>query len=379
MQASEKAMTHSGLCDTFLPRSRRCLMAILLSLAAYALGPAAAKADDGGTLRVMTQNLYAGSFFLEFAAATTASDYITAATIIYQHILATRPAERAAVIADEIAALRPDFVGLEQAAIVRTGIARPATAVTVDMLQSLLQELAARGVRYETVAVTPGLDAEVPTTTTLGFNARLTLRDALIVRADLIEQGHVKLSNLQIRHYVASPLTATPFGVVGDNEGYAAIDVAWRGRQFRFVTTHFNTSPALAIPQALELVQTRANTTLPIVLVCDCNANPDNPNDSIFHTYPAYLVLKNAGFVDVFRTARPNDSGFTFGQAENLLNVTSLMSHRIDLVQFRGPFTIEDVRVVGASPGDRLRLGLWPSDHAGVVATLTLRSGNDAD
>jgi len=49
------------------------------------------------------------------------------------------------------------------------------------------------------------------------------------------------------------------------------------------------------------------------------------------------------------------------------------MSHRIDLVQFRGPFTVEDVQVVGASPADRVPLGLWPSDHAGVVATLTLR------
>jgi len=144
------------------------------------------------------------------------------------------------------------------------------------------------------------------------------------------------------------------------------------------VTTHFALL-SLAVPQALELVQTAANTTLPVVLVCDCNANPDNPTDPIFQNYPAYLLLKNAGFVDAFRTARPNDPGFTFGQDENLLNVTSTMSHRIDLVQFRGPFTAEDVQVVGASPADRTRLGLWPSDHAGVVATLTLRSRDDAD
>jgi endonuclease/exonuclease/phosphatase family metal-dependent hydrolase len=364
-------MRHSGLCQTFLPRSRRCAIAIL-SLMACALGTAATKADDDGTLRVMTQNMYAGSLFLELAAATTASDYINATTIIYQHIIATRPADRAVVIADEIASLRPDFVGLEQAAILRTGLARPATAVTFDMLQSLLQELAARGVRYETVAVTPGLDAEVPTTTTLGFNVRLTLRDALIVRADLLEQGRVKLSNLQIRHYAVQPLQATPFGVFADSEGYAAVDVAWRGRQFRFVTTHFGVQAGLSVPQALELVQTGVNTTLPVVLVCDCNINPDNPADPIFQGYPGYLFLKNAGFVDAFRTAHPTDPGFTFGQAENLLNVTSTMSHRIDLVQFRGPFTIEDVRVVGASPADRLRLGLWPSDHAGVVATLKL-------
>src|SRR5262249_53350898 len=189
------------------------------------------------------------------------------------------------------AALRPDFVGLEQAAILRTGTAPPATAVTFDLLQSLLQELAARGVRYETVAVRPGGDGEAPTA--LGFNARITIRDALIVRADLLEQGQVKLSNLQIRQYIAAST---------DTEGYASIDVTWRGRQFRFVTTHFALL-SLAVPQALELVQTAANTTLPVVLVCDCNANPDNPADPLFQNYPAYLLLKNPRFADPFRPA----------------------------------------------------------------------------
>jgi endonuclease/exonuclease/phosphatase family metal-dependent hydrolase len=348
---------------------RRWRLPAFFVLALLSLAPAPASADDGHRLRVMTQNLYVGSFFQELTAAKTPQEIVAAATLTYQNILATRPAERAVVIADKIADLRPDFVGLEQAAILRTGAlnAPPATTVTFDLLQSLLQQLAARGVRYEAVAVKPGLDAEVPTA--LGFNARITLRDALIVRADLLEQGQVKLSNLQVRQYIAAST---------DTEGYASIDVTWRGRQFRFVTTHFALL-SLAPAQALELVQTAANTTLPVVLVCDCNANPDNPADPIFQNFAAYLLLKNAGFVDVFRTARPNDPGFTFGQAENLLNVTSTMSHRIDLVQFRGPFTIEDVQVVNASPADRERLGLWPSDHAGVVATLTLRSGGATD
>ena len=363
-------MSKSAMCERFcaaIGRSRLLGVAASLVVPLLSLAPAPATADDGHRLRVMTQNLYVGSFFQELNAAKTPNEIISAATLTYQHIVATRPAERAVQIADEIAKLRPDFVGLEQAAILRTGTAPPATAVTFDLLQSLLQELAARGVRYETVAVKPGLDAEAPTA--LGFNVRLTLRDALIVRADLLEEGHVTLSNLQIRQYIAAST---------DTEGYSSIDVIWRGRQFRFVTTHF-ALVSLAVPQALELVRTAANTTLPVVLVCDCNANPDDPNDPIFQNYPAYLVLKNAGFVDAFRTVRPNDQGFTFGQAENLLNATSTMSHRVDLVQFRGPFTVEDVQVVGASPADRTRLGLWPSDHAGVVATLTLRSRGNAD
>ena len=363
-------MSKSAMCERFceaIQRWRLLEVTAFFALALLSLAPAPASADDDHRLRVMTQNLYVGSFFQELNAARTPSEIITAATLTYQHILATRPAERAVVIADEIAKLQPDFVGLEQAAILRTGTAPPATTVTFDLLQSLLQELAARGVRYETVAVRPGLDAEAPTA--LGFNVRLTMRDALIVRADLLEEGHVKLSNLQIRHYIAAST---------DTEGYSSIDVTWRGRQFRLVTTHFDLL-SFAVPQALELVQTAANTTLPVVLVCDCNANPDNPTDPIFQNYPAYLLLKNAGFVDAFRTARLNDPGFTCCQQENLLNVASAMSHRIDLVQFRGPFKVENVQVVGASPADRTRLGLWPSDHAGVVATLTLRSRDHAD
>ncbi|MEN3380215.1 MAG: hypothetical protein V7608_259 [Hyphomicrobiales bacterium] len=363
-------MSKSAMCERFCATiGRRWLaeVAALFALALLSLVPAPVSADNDHQLRFMIQNLYAGSFFQELTAAKTPGEIIAAATLTYQHILATRPTERTAVIADKIARLRPDFVSLHQAAILRTGTAPPATAVTFDLLQSLLRELAAKGVRYETVAVRPGLDAELPTA--LGFNVRLALRDALIVRADLLEEGHVKLSNLQIRQYIAAST---------DTEGYASIDVAWRGRQFRLVTTHFALL-SFAVPQALELAQTAANTALPVVLVCDCNANADNPADPIFQNFPAYLLLKNAGFVDAFRTARPNDPGFTCCQEENLLNVASTMSHRIDLVQFRGPFEIEDVQVVGAAPADRARLGLWPSDHAGVVATLKLRARDDAD
>src|SRR5262249_20127792 len=236
-RASEGLMSKAAACQTFnadIWRLRICKATTFFTLALLSLAPAPASADDDHRLRVMNQNLYVGLFFLQLGAATTASDYVAALTLTYQHVLATKPAERAVVIADEIAGLRPDFVGLEQAAILRTGNAPPATAVTFDLLQTLLDELAAKGVRYETVAVVPGLDAEVPTA--LGFDVRLTLRSALIVRADLLEEGHVILSNLQIRQYIASPKQVTPLGSVSsDTKGYAAIDVTWRGRQFRFV------------------------------------------------------------------------------------------------------------------------------------------------
>jgi endonuclease/exonuclease/phosphatase family metal-dependent hydrolase len=369
-QGSNNAMRHAALYETFLPRSRHCLIAILLTLAACGLapgfGPAAASAEDGGTLRVMTQNMYMGTLLGEVRAAQTPAQFVAAITTTYQHILATRPAERVAVIAREIAEHQPDLVGLQQASIVRTGSGPPATAVSFDFVDILLAELAKRGESYSVVAVAPGLDGEAPTT--LGLDLRLTTRDVLIARTT----AGLELSNLQIRQYIAYPTEQTPFGPFSDPSGFGAIDVVMRGHKFRFITTHFDVRPALSYLQALELVQTAANTALPVVLVCDCNATPDVPTHP---TFPTYALIKEAGFSDAFRTAHPNDPGFTAGQAENLLNPTSSLTGRIDLVSFRGPFAVKDAQVVGANPADRTPSGLWPSDHAGVVATLTLPAG----
>ena len=53
-----------------------------------------------------------------------------------------------------------------------------------------------------------------------------------------------------------------------------------------------------------------------------------------------------------------------------MLNPVSLLTERIDFVLFRGDFAVHSVEVVGDEPVDRTPSGLWPSDHAGVVAQL---------
>src|SRR3954471_4058716 len=123
-RASESLMSKSAMYERFcaaIGRWRVRKMTASFALAMLSLAPAPAFADDGHRLRVMIQNLYAGSFFQELNAATTPSEIVSAATLTYQRILATRPADRAVVIADEIAKLRPDFVSLHQTAILRTG------------------------------------------------------------------------------------------------------------------------------------------------------------------------------------------------------------------------------------------------------------------
>ncbi len=63
-------------------------------------------------------------------------------------------------------------------------------------------------------------------------------------------------------------------------------------------------------------------------------------------------------------------------QNPNLLNPTSVLSHRIDLLLVRGAIGVEQAPLVRADPEERIG-GLRPSDHAGGVAKLTIADGPD--
>ena len=101
-----------------------------------------------------------------------------------------------------------------------------------------------------------------------------------------------------------------------------------------------------------------------------------------------YQFIVDSGFVDVWTRNLLwwNEMGYTSGFEADLLNGPWLddpndtLEKRIDLIfvrsnvwynnwQFIGPvFAV----VVGDNPHDMTPTGLWPSDHAGVVARLTI-------
>ena len=54
----------------------------------------------------------------------------------------------------------------------------------------------------------------------------------------------------------------------------------------------------------------------------------------------------------------------------DLLNPFPAFTQRLDLILLKGRFQIRDARLVGNRRADRAGSGLWPSDHAGIVATL---------
>jgi endonuclease/exonuclease/phosphatase family metal-dependent hydrolase len=336
-----------------------------VALAVVLIAPASA---DDGAVRIMTQNMDEGTDFVELVSAQSPAEFVAAVTTTYQNILATKPAERAAAIAREIARERPDLVALQEATILRTAPAAPATTVQMDLLQSLVAALATLGERYAIVAIVPDLDAEAPST--LGFDVRITTQDAILLRKNGALGAAGVIGN-QVQRYLTGEVFQTPVGPFVLPRGWASIDVSLGSVAFRFATTHLATSEPTQLAQMKELLLNFGATTLPVVMAGDFNARADAPQDPTFQTYQAAI---SAGFVDAWSKTHPFDPGSTCCQAPDLLNARSTLNQRIDLVLFRGAVSIVDIHLIGAKGGDRTPSGLWPSDHAGVVATLQFRN-----
>ncbi len=340
---------------------------------------------DGRLVSVMTQNLDLGATLSGAAAATTPQELIDAVTGIFHAVQATSFPERAEALADEIAAQHPDLIGLQEVALWRSqypaDLSPTPNALTVefDFLQILLDALAVRGLRYDVVAVVVENDIEGPADAEgrrcifpLGFSQgdcrdiRLTDREVILARAD--SRGpRLHLSNVQVGTFANNLTLSTLTGVFMAQRGWASVDVQVRGQSFRFITTHLDPdAPLVQVAQADEIVQGPAHTMLPVLFVCDCNSPADGTGTA------SYGHLIAAGFEDAWSAQHPRDPGFTCCEDENLLNSKPTLTARIDLVLFRGDFSVEDVTRVGDAPADRTPSGLWPSDHAGVVARLWL-------
>ena len=279
--------------------------------------------------------------------------------------------ERADSIADEIQETRPDLIGLQEVILLRTqtpsdGPATPATNVSFDYLQILIDNLAQRGLIYEPIIVQTGTDIEVPGLTSTGhMDIRLTDRDVILARAD----RDFTLSNLNGAQFAATLPVTTPFGfTVNLPHSWVSVDITFdKGDKARLVSTHLEPSPDVQGLQAEELLNGPGNTDLPVIFIGDYNSNADGTGT------PTYTKLTDEGFIDAW-SIKGIGSGFTCCQDANLQNQDSKLNKRIDLVMFRGNFEVKDIGLVGNSQNDRTKSNLWPSDHAGVVATLKLNS-----
>jgi endonuclease/exonuclease/phosphatase family metal-dependent hydrolase len=327
----------------------------------------------GNPLTLMTWNIYQGADLSRIFVATTEEEFVKAVGDTYNIVQATNFVERADSIADEIQETRPDLIGLQEVVLLRTqtpsdGPATPATNVSFDYLQILIDNLAQRGLIYEPIVVQTSTDIEVPGLTSTGLvDIRLTDRGVILARAD----RDFTLSNINGAQFVAKLPLTTPFGSISIPHSWVSVDITFdKADKARIVSTHLEPlSPIIQGQQADELLNGPDNTNLPVILIGDFNSNADGTGT------PTYSKLKDAGFIDAW-TIKGKGNGFTCCQAEDLLNQDSSLNERLDLIMFRGNFEVKDIELVGNSQNDRTISGLWPSDHAGVVANLNLNNDN---
>lgn len=344
-------------------------------------------AGPGVTVKVMSRNLYLGADLLPVVTAKTVDELPGKVFQLWQSKEASDLPGRAKLLADEIAAAKPDLVGLQEAIVFYKQMpsdfkASPgvnATTVDFDYVQTLLTELSARGVDYVAAVVAPHTDVELEATDPMDakndFDVRMTDRDAILARKDLVT------SNPQLPIYPTHLQFNIPFGTMGPLvnlvRGLSRVDVVVDGAPFTFANTHLevgggtNDQAKVVLDpvqegEAADLVKMLSTVTGPLVLVGDFNSAANGSTTMSYAT-----VAKS--FSDAWAKLYPMMPGFTC--CTDITSPTSMSGERIDIVFLRGGVTAQSVEIVGVDPAKRTAAGLWPSDHAGVVATLQVPGG----
>jgi hypothetical protein len=349
---------------------------VLLALAALMLVPATAMAGSSSkskttNVNVMSRNLYLGADIITLATASDRNDFEQKAAALFQTVQKTDFNARAALIADEIKKHKPDLIGLQEVALwrkgadgVKDGSQTPATEVVYDWLDILDDELDERKLNYRVVRKQTEFDFEGPTA--LGHDIRFTQQDAILVRVD----RNIKVARPLSRNFNAA--LAVPLTSIGETanvrRGWVGVEATVRGAKFRFVNTHLEAySEAIGLEQARELTQGPLRASGQRVLVGDMNSERGSEDsDPIDH-------LLDFGFDDTFFTKTRRDTK-TCCQSETVDNQASQLRSRIDFVLARPKVPVVKSTVVGNNPNIRTPNGLWPSDHAGVVSRLKLKT-----
>lgn len=337
-------------------------------------------APAAATLRVMTRNVYlGGNTGLVFGADfTDPAAVVTAAATVWAQVQASDIPARATAVADEIEAARPHVVSLQE--VFRFA---SSSGLVLDWMDELEAEIARRDLPYRTVAVQEATSATLPVSP--GELVSFTDRIAVLVHEDLA------VSAVAQDTYAAELLLASappPIGDVVIRRGWIRLSTTLRGALHHVVATHLETQGIRPIhdAQARELLGSVAagldgTTIVAGDLNSDAQAQVGDP--SWTPTYDAFL---DAGFADAWLRTPPGlrEVGVTCCQAPDLRNGPSLLDERIDFVLVRrahppgnGIPLAGQVRteVVGEEQRDRLASGLWPSDHAGLVADIRIPPG----
>jgi endonuclease/exonuclease/phosphatase family metal-dependent hydrolase len=325
------------------------------------------------TITVMTQNLYVGAdvdLVIGALASTDPTDDIPALLFAIETLGKTDFPARAEAIVDEIARVRPHAVGLQEVSVIDINLPPLGVFIHLDFLTILQAELAARGLNYTMAAQVQNTNAApLPGISLVDF-------DVLLVDA-----GRVAITSAGGENFAVnvSPPPVAPGVELKRGWVWARVEIA--RQRYTIVSTHAEADLAgahLSELRAAQLSQLVGTITSPerVIIMGDLNDTPGSP---------MYQVLAGAGFTDMWAALRPGVVGLTCCHLADLSDQVAAFYQRIDYVFTRGPGLgwhrqnlAGQIDQFGDVPADRVPGAaylIWPSDHAGLVATLEVGQG----
>jgi hypothetical protein len=344
--------------------------------AAMAVSAIAQSFPGAGT--VMTYNVNEGTDFQQVVGSTTLPQFLIGVGQVLTQVQGTNPPERMQAVARQIVDAQPELLSIQELDQWYTGSFDPVAGtcgtmtLQYDMVQELLSALAAQGGHYE-VAVQVTQNAFPPTPGLIPpadyVCVAVTDYNIILARTDL-PSWIFQWSNPQSGQYVNQLAFPTPVGTLPYPRAWASVDAEFFGHSFLFIDTHLESFDAgIRELQGGELRAGPANSSLPVIIAMDSNAQAfPLPQD------PTYTDFISAGYNDVWSEIFPKRAGLTCCQAESDNNPVSQLYQRVDLVLTHGKVTPWGTELIGTKPASRLPDGLWPSDHAAVVAGVLVGS-----
>jgi endonuclease/exonuclease/phosphatase family metal-dependent hydrolase len=329
----------------------------------------------------MTYNIYIGANVDIVLGATTFEDLIVKVAAAYDTLFLTNFPERADAIAKLIRRYRPHFIGLQEVSLIQRFDQIPPTVVyeQQNFLQILMDALAAKGLNYQFADSIQNADVTLPRLAGFDPGGNPIIDFVRVVDADaILVRGDVQFKNPIKGEFFAKLPVNSPAGTFFIPRGYVSVEAKVRKRSYRFINTHLEPfSELVRIPQAQELSAVFSGETLPTIMVGDFNTlDPTPPNPFNDATYNYFTTT--AGYTDtwVHNLLPFQGEGYTSPFSAALRDPFPNLFQRLDIIfakNFACPIGPVLSVVIGTRFRDRTVSGLWPSDHAGVVAKLHLR------
>lgn len=305
-------------------------------------------------IRVATYNLYLGADLSLLLGGVPGERLVDHVAEVLRQLRVTAFPRRAPAIARLLVREQVDLVGLQEVCTWRTD-----GEVMWDAAAELLAALEALGEPYDVLATQSSFSGSGEVTRS-GRRIRMQLegRNVILRRRSSTVTVEETSSGMFDSALTMQLMDA---GSVTIGRGWCAARCTVAGQALTFVCTHTEAYEATSRDeQRSELVAALPEEPR-LVLVGDFNALPED-------------VGMPAEMHDAWVAAGNESSGpaaWTCCQAGDLSNETSQLSERIDYVWVRG-LAVEECKRFGSEPEDRTEDGLWPSDHAGVVATVSV-------